>query len=234
VDEVNNANSILMSDPLVSQVLIQPSVEPFVDLVGFDSQISVDPALAVRTKYYSYVRLSVAQKLVQAKAFLPANIHFLVKEGYRPLHLQQLAFQHSKQRIKDQFPDCNDQEAAQMASKYVAPPEVAPHPTGAAVDLTLIDGNENELDMGTAFDAIPEETENATFFHANNISNEARYNRDILAHALQSVGFINYFTEWWHWSYGDCYWGAVTGALHALYQAVSEQELAELTFRLSD
>lgn len=89
-------------------------------------------------------------------------------------------------------------------------------------------GNSVELDMGTVFDAIPEETENATFFHADNISKEARRNRDILAHALQSVGFINYWTEWWHWSYGDRYWAAVTGALHALYHAVSEQELADL------
>lgn len=49
------------------------------------------------------------------------------------------------------------------ASKYVAPPDVAPHPTGGAVDLTLIDANGIELDLGTPYDAIPQETDNATF-----------------------------------------------------------------------
>lgn len=63
------------------------------------------------------------------------------------------------------------------ASKYVAPPNVAPHPTGGAVDLTLIDSNNIELDLGTVFDAIPHETENATFFDATNITEQAIQNR---------------------------------------------------------
>ncbi|MEK4426072.1 hypothetical protein [Solibacillus sp. FSL K6-1523] len=45
----------------------------------------------------------------------------------------------------------------------MAPPNVALHPTGGAVDLTLIDSNGNELDLGTPFDVIPHETNNATF-----------------------------------------------------------------------
>ncbi|GMB08719.1 M15 family metallopeptidase [Thermolongibacillus altinsuensis] len=77
-------------------------------------------------------------------------------------------------------------------------------------------------------DAIPQETDNATFFDATNISVQAMQNRQILAHALQSVGFVNYFTEWWHWSYGDRYWAVMTNADHALYHPVSEQELLNL------
>ncbi|WP_369824157.1 hypothetical protein [Anoxybacillus sp. UARK-01] len=46
----------------------------------------------------------------------------------------------------------------------------------------------------------------------------------MLAHALQPVGFVNDFTEWWHWSYGDRYWAVMTQANQALYSAVSEQE----------
>jgi zinc D-Ala-D-Ala dipeptidase len=90
--------------------------------------------------------------------------------------------------------------------KYVAPVESAPHPTGGAIVLTLIDNNGNELEMGTEFNAEPVETNYATYFNAENISAEAKKNRIILKNALERVGFVNYFTEWWHWSYGDKYW----------------------------
>ncbi|MDE8563712.1 M15 family metallopeptidase [Anoxybacillus rupiensis] len=68
------------------------------------------------------------------------------------------------------------------------------------------------MDLGTPYDAIPQETDNATFFDAANISEEARKNRQNLAHALQSVRFVNDFTEWWHWLYGDRYWAVMTQA----------------------
>ncbi|MDT7587682.1 MAG: zinc D-Ala-D-Ala dipeptidase, partial [Pseudonocardiales bacterium] len=35
--------------------------------------------------------------------------------------------------------------------------------------------------------------------------------------ALHSVGFVNYPTEWWHWSYGDRYWAIKTTAAAAIY-----------------
>jgi D-alanyl-D-alanine dipeptidase len=38
-----------------------------------------------------------------------------------------------------------------------------------------------------------------------------------LAAALSAAGFVNYPTEWWHWSYGDRYWAMVTGEPAALY-----------------
>jgi zinc D-Ala-D-Ala dipeptidase len=155
---------------------------------------------------------------------LPKDLRFLVKEGYRPLHIQQRAFDRALQRAKLQFPNKNSADLIAEASKYVAPPNIAPHPTGGAIDLTLVDVNGSELDLGTPYDAIPQETDNATFFDAANISEEARKNRQILAHALQSVGFVNDFTEWWHWSYGDRYWAVMTQATQALYPAVFEQE----------
>jgi hypothetical protein len=32
-----------------------------------------------------------------------------------------------------------------------------------------------------------------------------------------SAGMVNYQTEWWHWSYGDCYCAHATGAETTLY-----------------
>lgn len=225
------AKKLLMSDPLVSSISVPSSQEPFVDLNNFDPEIIVDQSLSNRGHYFSFVRLSVAEKLSLAKKFLPKDVRFLIKEGYRPLHIQELAFERSIQRVKENTLNHDLEFLRGEASKYVAPPDVAPHPTGGAVDLTLINSNNIELDLGTVFDAIPHETENATFFDATNITEQAILNRQILAHALQSVGFVNYFTEWWHWSYGDRYWAVMTNVDQSLYNPVSEQDLLELCQR---
>ena len=52
------------------------------------------------------------------------------------------------------------------------------------------------------------------------ISKEAQQNRAIMSHALTAVGFVNYPTEFWHWSYGDRYWAYHQHASHALYGSV--------------
>ncbi len=217
-----------MSDPLVAAIIVQPSQEPFIDLVNFDPDIVVDQSLSNRSEYFSFVRLSVANKLTLAKKFLPKDIHFFIKEGYRSLHNQESAFERSLQRVKESFPNHDLDQLIAEASKYVAPPSVASHPTGGAVDLSLIDSNGIELDLGTPFDAIPHETDNATFFDAKNISLQAVRNRQILAFALESVGFVNYYTEWWHWSYGDRYWAVMNNLDRALYNPVSEQDLLNI------
>lgn len=219
---------ILISDPLVSAINVSRSQELFVDLVDFDPEIVVDRSLSNRSPYFSFVRLSIAKKLVLAKKFLPKDIRFLIKEGFRPLHLQQRFFEYSLQRVRENSLNHDLNYLIAEASKYVAPPDVAPHPTGGAIDLTLIDSNGIELDLGTPFDAIPQDCDNATFIDATNISDKAIGNRQILVQSLQSVGFVNYFTEWWHWSYGDKFWAVMTNSDKALYNPVSEQELSNL------
>lgn len=219
---------ILMSDPLVSGINVSNSQEPFVDLIDFDLDIVVDPSLSKRSPYFSFVRHSVAKKLVLAKKMLPKDIRFLIKEGFRSIHVQQRFFEHSLQRVRENSLNQELNYLVAEASKYVAPPDVAPHPTGGAIDLTLIDSNDVELDLGTPFDAIPQDCDNATFTDATNISDKAIENRQILVQSLQSVGFVNYFTEWWHWSYGDKYWAVVTRSNQAIYNPVSEQELSDL------
>ncbi|GAA2461436.1 hypothetical protein GCM10010433_74610 [Streptomyces pulveraceus] len=103
------------------------------------------------------------------------------------------------------------------ASRYVSPPDIAPHNAGAAVDLTLADAAGHELDLGTRMNADPEESEGACYTRAAHISEEARANRRRLGTALTAVGLVNYPTEWWHWSFGDRYWALVTGEAAALY-----------------
>ena len=88
-------------------------------------------------------------------------------------------------------------------SKYVALPvrdTICPpaHTTGGAIDLTLIDRDGNELNMGTAFDAFTQATH--TDFYEETDEDIIKQNRRILYSAMTSVGFTNLPSEWWHYS----------------------------------
>lgn len=85
------------------------------------------------------------------------------------------------------------------------------------MDLTLAYADGRELDLGTPVDANPEESAGACFTRAEGITAEARRNREMLGAALTTAGFVNYPTEWWHWSFGDRYWALFSGASAALY-----------------
>ena len=69
------------------------------------------------------------------------------------------------------------------------------HNLGLAVDLTLIGGNGQELDMGTPFDTF------AAAAHTANATGEVAINRMLLARLMAAEGFTNYEKEWWHFSY---------------------------------
>jgi D-alanyl-D-alanine dipeptidase len=71
--------------------------------------------------------------------------------------------------------------------------------------------------MGTPFNASPFFTQQATYTDASNISAEARAYRNLFGQVLRAVGFVNYPTEWWHWSYGERYWAFMTGSAYAIY-----------------
>ncbi|MDQ0270958.1 hypothetical protein [Cytobacillus purgationiresistens] len=73
-----------MSDPSIYGMNVLSSKEPFVDLIYFDSDIIVDQTLSTRTDYFSFVRLSVAEKHSLAKSMLPKGYGFYIKEGLRP------------------------------------------------------------------------------------------------------------------------------------------------------
>jgi D-alanyl-D-alanine dipeptidase len=111
-------------------------------------------------------------------------------------------------------------EGEALAGRFVAPPEVAAHPSGAAVDLTLVDPPGRPLDMGTPIDATPEESSGPCYLEASGIDRDARARRRQLAECLAGEGLVNYPTEWWHWSFGDRYRAFVTGRASAIYGQV--------------
>jgi zinc D-Ala-D-Ala dipeptidase len=69
------------------------------------------------------------------------------------------------------------------------------HNLGVAVDLTLIGGDGQELDMGTAFDTF------SAAAHTKNATGVAALNRTLLVRLMEAEGFASYDKEWWHFSY---------------------------------
>ena len=206
---------VLMADPLVTAIPVRDIGEGLADLRTLGFRIS--SALADEAGAFAHVRTGVASRLRQAANALPDGVQFLIFEGYRPLALQRQFFNNRLNSLRAADPSSDPGRLRMLASQYVSPPEVSPHSAGAAVDLTLCTAEGQELDLGTRYDATPEESAGACFTGHSALDETAKRNRDILSQALHPAGFVNYPTEWWHWSYGDRYWAMATGAPEAIY-----------------
>ncbi|MFF0309900.1 M15 family metallopeptidase [Streptosporangium sp. NPDC004379] len=207
---------VLMSDPVVSAVPVQDCGEPLVDLRGFGA-FHLDSRLADDAGAYALLRRGVAERLLVAQELLEPDLALLVVEGYRPPELQERYFQESVDELRTSHPGWTQSALRREAGRYISPPEVAPHVSGAAVDLTLCTREGLELPMGTEVNATPLGEDGPCYTASRGISAEARRNRRTMGGALAAAGLVNYPTEWWHWSYGDRYWAFVTGAGRAVY-----------------
>jgi zinc D-Ala-D-Ala dipeptidase len=213
---------VLMSDPRVTTIPVSDVGEDLADVR--DQGLRVSSMRADGAGDFAHVRAGLASRLLQAATTLPRGVHLLIIEGYRPLALQRRYFDDYLRSLRATVRDSDEERLRVLASRYVSPPEIAPHSAGAAVDLTLCTVDGTELDLGTAVNATPEQSAGACYTHHPSVVGEARRNRSILAEALRAAGLVNYPTEWWHWSYGDRYWALETGAHSAIYGPAHRQE----------
>lgn len=217
-----NKSIISIADKNILDVPIKENNDTLVDLRDF-SDLVIDHRKSKDSESYFKLRNLVVKKLLEAKQYLPKGLKFLVVEGYRPRSLQKQYFDEYSKELKDSHPDWDQNLVYKEACKFVAPPEIIPpHSTGGAVDLTLIDENGKELNMGTPLNADPELSKGKCFTFSDEISEEAKNNRNILIEALSKVGFVNYETEWWHWSYGDRYWAYQKKQDSAIFGSVEQ------------
>ncbi|MFC6085274.1 M15 family metallopeptidase [Sphaerisporangium aureirubrum] len=210
------AQHVLLSDPRIAAMPVKESGEPLIDLRN-DEVIRVDLRLADLLGAHAQVRLGVADRLTAAQTQLPRGLRLLLVEGYRPYALQERYFANCLTRMRRAHPGWTPDRLRAEAGKYVSPPEVAPHVAGGAVDVTLCTVDGTELPMGTEVNATPPEYGTECYTGSPEISAEAKGNRQVLIAAMTATGFVNYPTEWWHWSYGDRYWAFVMRAPHARY-----------------
>ncbi|WP_042380014.1 M15 family metallopeptidase [Streptacidiphilus melanogenes] len=208
---------VLLSDPRVAAVQVEECREPLVDLRE-DGRLVVDRRKVDPEGWYAHLRRSLLERLVSANQQLARQrLQLLVVEGYRPLEVQARYWADYQRQLTELHPAWPPQQIHHAAARYVSPPELAPHSTGGAVDLTLADWEGRELDLGTRVNASPEESAGACYTWAANVPMEARDRRVTLAQALTTVGLVNYPTEWWHWSLFERYHAFMNSAQAALY-----------------
>jgi D-alanyl-D-alanine dipeptidase len=73
------------------------------------------------------------------------------------------------------------------------------HTRGAAVDLTLLDGSGEPLDMGGGFDLMDERSHHG----AKGLTIAQERNRETLKSLMAKAGLKSYEAEWWHYSLKD-------------------------------
>jgi D-alanyl-D-alanine dipeptidase len=133
----------------------------------------------VYAKPHCYLHIDAANCLQQAISLAKGlGLRLKIFDAYRPPEAQFKLWEHT--------PDPD----------FLAHPERgSPHSRGVAVDLTLIDANGIELDMGTAFDAF------TPLSHHRNleVSSQAQQNRLMLLGIMTLAGFDFYSNEWWHY-----------------------------------
>lgn len=116
------------------------------------------------------------------------------------LHAAQLEFQTLGYRLKiwDAYrplPVQREMWKAYPHGGFVASPKNGSiHNRAAAVDVTLVDEDGNELPMPTEFDDF---TPRAAIAYTGG-SQESRTNRDLLARVMGKNGFKRISKEWWH------------------------------------
>jgi zinc D-Ala-D-Ala dipeptidase len=125
---------VLMSDPGIRDVPIQDCGQDLVDPRGEITTWVQGPD----DGSLHWVRSSVRDRLVHAAQLLKPAYTLAVNEGWRPPAIQARGFDNHVRRLADVYPNERPESLRHLASRFVAPPEVAPHPTGAAVDVVLL------------------------------------------------------------------------------------------------
>lgn len=219
------ANITLISDPKVLAIPIHDNHDAWVDLTK-QNVIAYGPSPEIpNNQDYTYLRKTVYEKLVEAQRKLPKGLRFCLYEGYRSLALQKMIFEKQFSNVKTRHPDWSPQQLFTETTKLVSPvinPDkshnIPPHSTGSAIDVYLINNRGEPVDMGIhPKDWMQDAGGVLSLTASEHISAVAKKNRQIMSDALNAVGFVNYPTEYWHWSYGDRYWAYVTGHHQAIY-----------------
>lgn len=161
----------------------------FVRLADFSNDFVYDMRYAtennfLKAKVYEcpecYTRAKTAKALIRANAeFIEKGYRIKFFDCYRPNSVQY--------KMWELFPN----------PQYVANPvKGSIHNKGGAVDLTLVDLDGQELDMGTDFDFFGHK---AHHDHLD-LPHQILENRKLLKETMEKHGFWSIRTEWWHYN----------------------------------
>ncbi|MDB4984277.1 MAG: peptidase vanX D-ala-D-ala dipeptidase [Patescibacteria group bacterium] len=164
------------------------------------------------------VRKSVFGKIHQAAALLPEGIALVVIEGYRSMSKQKMCWERKWNIVKSEHPDWNDDKIDIEVRQVVARPVgISNHVCGGAVDVMLAKTNGELLDFGTQYAAATEAERPKAPMFAKGLTDVQIKNRTLLREAMESVGFVWYPGEWWHYCYGDRMWAVYSWRKESFY-----------------
>lgn len=171
----------------------KPPSAQLVDVTRLAPQVVVDLRYATANNFTGqvlypkearcYLREPVAKALGEVQtALLKEGLSLKLLDCYRPHRVQFKLWE----IVHDE--------------RYVADPNKGSrHNRGAAVDLTLLDAQGQELVMPTPFDDFSEKAHRSYM----QLPAQAVENRAKLQRAMERVGFVGMPTEWWHFDAAD-------------------------------
>lgn len=176
-----------VSNEKIENVIIDDTT--FVNLKEYSQDFIYDMKYAtednfLKAKVYDcaecYLRLKTVKALVEAnKSFMAQGYRIKLYDCYRPLEIQKRMWK------------------IVSNPKYVADPaKGSMHNRGGAVDLTLVDSDGKELDMGTAFDHFGIEASH----DYQKLDRKVIQNRKMLKETMQKHNFKMFESEWWHYN----------------------------------
>jgi D-alanyl-D-alanine dipeptidase len=176
-----------------------------------------------------WLRTTVAGMLLKVNARAgEAGLELFLFDAWRPRAVQ--AYFHDiwmPQELQRRDPGLTGAALMEEVQRYWSAPSddagsPAPHATAAAVDLTLRWKDGEMLWMGSLFDDVTalanrDRFENLAPENFSFSDQEARANRRLLHWLMVEEGFAGHPDEWWHFSWGDQLWAALTSAAAAHY-----------------
>jgi D-alanyl-D-alanine dipeptidase len=142
-----------------------------------------------------YLRREAADALEQAARWLQAH-----RPGYRMLVLDALRPQRVQEVLWDEL------QGTPLTLYLANPVRGSIHSYGMAVDLTLLDPQGREVDMGSGFDEMAltsHPDHEAEHLALGLLRPEHLVERGWLRAAMRQAGFQGISTEWWHFDFGD-------------------------------
>ena len=97
-------------------------------------------------------------------------------------------------------------EGTELTQYLADPVRGSIHSFGMAVDVTLVDPQGRELDMGTPFDDLTERSHPVLeqgFLASGGLLRAQVDNREILRDAMIGTGWLGITREWWHFDGGN-------------------------------
>ncbi len=132
------------------------------------------------------------EKTIAWLALQRADLGLLVLDALRP------------QRVQEQL--WQALQGTDLLGYLANPVRGSIHSFGMAVDITLVDGQGRELDMGTPFDDLSERShpalEDAMLARFELTASQIDHRR-LLREAMRQGGFKGISSEWWHFDCGD-------------------------------